>query len=423
MDHFFRHEAGRIVSLLAKIFGMDHLQLAEDMVQETLLEAFSQWSYGSLPDNPGAWVMAVAKRKVLNELKRKKILAAKSEAIGLEYENPEDLDPLFDEAHIADSMLRMFFVCCDPALPVESRLVLTLKILCGFSSREIAGALLLREAAVDKRLYRSKTAFRRRRISLEIPGKGALEARLDSVNSCIYLLFNEGYNSSHPDFLIRKDLCAEAMRLCRLVIDYFPGYYASHALLSLMCFHAARFDSRLDDHGALVIFAEQDRTAWGPELIRMGRFYLAESAQGERLTEYHLEAGIAAEHCLANSFAETRWDVIDRDYAVLAQLKDNPVIELNRAVILSMTSGPRAAMEKLEELRNHPRLRHYYLLHATLGELHARMGEMDKARECLAHAISRTSSNAEKRFLRKSLERIIGLEPTTLCLGSRSSTN
>jgi RNA polymerase sigma factor (sigma-70 family) len=406
MEHFFRHEAGRIVSLLTQIFGVRNLQLAEDMVQETLLQAFNQWSFGSLPDNPSAWIMTVAKRKVLNHLNRERILARHADAIAYEMPAAEELETVFREEQVGDSMLRMFFVCCHPSLPPESRLALTLKILCGFGSQEIASALLSNEAAIDKRLQRAKEEFRRRNLPLELPDGESFAARIKSVHTCIYLLFNEGYNSSHPDFLIRKDLCGEAMRLCRLVIDGFPEQRDSLALMSLMCFHAARFDSRIDDKGALVIFHRQDRTLWNEELIQWGHFYLAEAAQGDAIGEYHLEAAIAAEHCTAKDFASTRWEAIDRFYEVLAELKDNPIINLNRAVILSQTQGAEAAIAMLVGLKSHPRLQGYYLLHATLGELYARTGEKALARDHFSTALGLTASKAELQFLKEKLEAV-----------------
>ena len=399
MEHFFRHEAGRIVSLLTRMFGIGNLQLAEDVVQETLIQAFGQWSFGAIPENPSAWVMTVAKRKVFNHLKRDRFLADHARDIELHLPSADDLEGLFREDQVGDSMLRMFFVCCHPSLPPEARLILTLKILCGFSAQEIAAALLSNEAAVNKRLQRSKDEFRRRNLPLEIPAGEDFEERIRSVHTCIYLLFNEGYNSSHPDFLIRKDLCAEAMRLCKLVIERFPDQRASLALMSLMCFHSARFDSRIDDHGALVIFDRQDRSKWNRDLINMGHYYLSEAAQGDVLTEYHLEAGIAAEHCLAKDFASTRWDAIDGFYAVLAEMKDNPIIGLNRAIILSRTQGPAKAVETILALKGHPRLEKYHLLYATLGELYSQLGETALARENFDRAARLTSSKAEIQFL------------------------
>lgn len=404
MDHFFRHEAGRILSLLTKIFGMRNLQLAEDVVQDTLLQAFTQWSFGAIPDNPSAWVMAVAKRKVLNHLKRDRFLDRHAEEIAYEIETPEELDAVFQENQIGDSMLRMMFACCHPGLPPESRLVLTLKILGGFSPKEIASALLSNVAAVEKRLLRAKQEFRRRNLPLEIPAGESFAGRIRSVHTCIYLLFNEGYNSSHPEFLIRKDLCIEAMRLCRLVIEQIPNQRASQALMSLMCFHAARFDSRIDDHGALVIFDRQDRSRWNQELIGWGHHYLAEASQGEEISEYHLEAGIAAAHCSAKDFASTDWEAIDRYYAVLGEVKDNPVIELNRAIILSRTKGPEAAIPKLLGLEKNPRLKNYYLLHATLGELHLLKGERGLAKEYFTRAVALTTSGPEKKFLQEKID-------------------
>lgn len=382
---------------------MRNLQLAEDMVQETLLQAFNQWTFGSIPENPSAWVMTVAKRKVLNHLKRDQFLERHAEEIEYELPKPEELDEIFSEDRVGDSMLRMFFVCCHPSLPPESRLVLTLKILCGFGSQEIASAMLSTEEAINKRITRAKEEFKRKNLTLEIPEGESFEARIKSVHTCIYLLFNEGYNSSHPDFLIRKDLCGEAMRLCRLVIDRFPGQRAALALMSLMCFHSARFESRIDDKGALVIFHKQDRSLWNREMIHWGHVYLSEAAQGEALTEYHLEAAIAAEHCSAPDFASTRWEQIDHFYSVLAEMNDNPVIGLNRAVILSQTKGPEAAILILNALKTHPRLQNYYLLHATLGELYTRTGETTLAREHFFVAIGLTTSKAELAFLHEKL--------------------
>jgi RNA polymerase sigma-70 factor (ECF subfamily) len=297
-------------------------------------------------------------------------------------------------------MLRMVFACCHPELPPESRVAMTLKILCGFGTREIAGALLAQEPAIQKRIARAKQEFRDRGLPLEIPAAPELAARLQSVYLCIYLLFNEGYNSSHSDSLIRKDLCAEAMRLCGLVMERFPGETAARALMGLMCLHAARFDSRIDDRGALVIFSRQDRGRWTRELIHRGLDHLNAASRGDVLTEYHLEAAIAAEHCTARDLESTNWRALDRLYAVLGGMKNNPVIDLNRAIILSYTDGPEKAIALLEALRSHPRLDGYHLLHATLGELRARLGDRDAARASFSRALALTESATEQAFLR-----------------------
>jgi RNA polymerase sigma-70 factor (ECF subfamily) len=370
------------------------------MVQETLIVAWGQWSFGVIPDNPSAWVMTVARRKLLNYLRREKL---RDRLVGGEEEpafTELDLDEAFRESEVGDAQLRMMFACCHPELPVESQIAITLKILCGFGTREIAAALLAQEDAVEKRLTRAKQTFRERNLALEIPGGAELEERLQSVHLCIYLLFNEGYNASHSDTLSRKDLCSEALRLCGLVAERFPGETAPWALMALMCLHAARFDSRLDDRGALVIFSRQDRSRWNRDLINRGLEHLAAAAQGNILTEYHLEAFIAAEHCTAADFESTNWKALDRFYALLGAIKDNPVIDLNRAVILSYTSGPEAAVAVLENLRAHPRLNQYYLLHATLGDLHARMGHAIKARDGFARALDLTASRTEQEYLR-----------------------
>ncbi len=399
MEHFFRHEAGRITSLLTRMFGSRHLPLAEDMVQETLIAAWSQWSFGEIPDNPSAWILTVAKRKVLNYLHRESVLGRIAPARDAPTFTEMDLDEAFQESEVGDAVLRVMFACCHPDLPAESRIAMTLNILCGFGAREIAGALLAREETIQKRLFRAKREFRERNLPLDIPGSPQLEERLKSVYLCIYLLFNEGYNSSHSDTLIRKDLCSEAMRLCGLVIGRFPEETAARALMALMCLHAARFDSRMDNHGALIIFARQDRNRWHGELIRRGLEHLDAAACGDTLTEYHLEASIAAEHCTAANFESTNWEALDRFYSVLGRMKNNPVIDLNRAIILSYTRGPEHAVAFLDELREHPRLRDYYLLYATLGELHSRLGNLTEARRHFSRSRELTSSPAELRFL------------------------
>jgi RNA polymerase sigma factor (sigma-70 family) len=406
VDHFFRHEAGKIVSLLTKIFGIQNLQLAEDVVQDTLITALNEWSFGALPDNPSAWVMTVARRKLLNFLRRDKLPGQHVREIILRQYSESDLDEIFREAQVEDSVLRMVFVCCHPSLATEAQIMITLKILCGFSAQEIANALLSNESAVNKRLFRTKQEFKSKNLPLEIPEGEALEERLKSVYTCIYLLFNEGYNSSHPDFLIRKDLCAEAMRLCMLILQHFPKQHTAAALMALMCFHAARFDSRIDDQGALVIFSRQDRSRWNAEFIGRGHFFLAEAAHGELLSEYHVEAAIAAEHCTAGDFVATNWKAIDGYYAVLGRMKDNPIIDLNRAVILSQTQGPLPAIGKLLTLLDHPRLKGYYLLHATLGELYSQAGNPALARGYFLAACALTPSKTEQVFLREKIDQL-----------------
>ncbi len=399
MDHFFRHEAGRIVSLLTKIFGIKNLALAEDMVQETLIAALQQWSFDKVPENPSAWVLTVAKRKLLNFIKREKIPDLHALDILPELLNDAELENNFQESQVKDSMLRMIFVCCHPLLPIESQIAITLKILCGFNAQEIANALFTQEATIQKRLYRAKEEFRQKNLPLEIPEGEALESRLQSAYMCIYLLFNEGYNSSHPDFLIRKDLCAEAMRLCMLLIEHFPEQMEAKALMALMCFHVARFESRIDDKGALIIFSQQNRSQWNQKLILQGLVFLTSSAQGNLLSEYHVEASIAAEHCTAKDFASTNWSRIDSLYEVLGEMKNNPVIKLNRAIILSQMESPQKAICQLLDLREDDRLKNYYLLYATLGELYLQNGERTEARKYFSQAQQMTASKTEMNFL------------------------
>ena len=262
------------------------------------------------------------KGKLINKLKHQKIVQRHHGELGNGAETGiARIEEIFLEKEIRDSQLRMIFTCCHPALPTESQISLTLKTLCGFGVKEIARALLTNEATINKRLYRAKQKMKSHEITFEIPSGRALGERLTAVSLALYLLFNEGYNSSHPQIIIRRNLCAEAMRLLQLLIEFFPGNSNLYALLSLMCFHVARFEARIDKEGAIVIFEEQDRGLWDKKLIGCGVKYLHMASTGDLLTEYHLQAGIAAEHCLAKSFEETDWSSIYHQYELLYQIK------------------------------------------------------------------------------------------------------
>ena len=402
VDHLFRHEAARLLAILTRIFGPAHLELAEDIVQDTLAAALDNW-VARIPDNPAAWLTQVAKRKALNELKRQRTIQKHQTLVGETYGTTvARIEEIFLDREIQDSQLRMIFTCCHPALSLDSQIALTLKILCGFSAREITQALLTREDTIQKRLYRAKEKIRAGEIAFTIPAGDELKERLEAVCLVLYLLFNEGYNSSHPQLLIRKDLCAEAMRLTLLLCRHFTDRTELYALLSLMCFHTARFDARLDRHGAIVIFEEQDRTLWNRALITQGLHYLRKST-GDELTEYHLEAGIAAEHCLAASFAETDWKTIYHHYELLYGLKKNPIIKLNMAIVYSQLTSAEQAIQRLEELLADRELDNYYLLPATLGVLYQKTEKYEAAQRYFTQAKALTNSIQEIEFFDKKI--------------------
>jgi RNA polymerase sigma-70 factor (ECF subfamily) len=394
VEHFFRQEAGRLVSVLTRIFGWRNFDLVEDMVQATLVDALQSWRVRGVPDNPSGWVHRVARNKVLDALRRdqiaERVLGAWS---ATRPTHAEGLDELFLDSEIEDSQLRMIFACCHPRLARENQLALTLKVLCGFGNSEIARALLISEEAVKKRLQRSTRDLIDQQIALEPPAAEELAERLDSVHQVLYLLFNEGYSSSDGETAIRADLCEEAARLCQLLCSQ-PrcSTPATHALMALMLFHAARLDARLDQRGSVLLMEEQDRGKWDHTLIRRAQVFLARSAEGTVLSAYHLEAAIAFHHCTAKSYAETDWLAILRLYDALLTLHRSPVYLLNRAIAVAQIDGPGAGIRALDEAGLDPALRRYHLFDATLGEFYRRAGDLARARQHLEAARQKTSS-------------------------------
>jgi RNA polymerase sigma-70 factor (ECF subfamily) len=405
VEHFFRHEAGRLVSVLTRLFGWRHFDLVEDMVQATLLDALESWRVRGVPDNPSGWVHRIAKNKILDTLRRdtigQRVIGAWA---ATRPTHEEGLDELFFDSEIADSQLRMMFACCHPHLARENQLALTLKALCGFGNAEIARALLVTEETVKKRLQRATRDLIDHDIALDPPAADELAGRLDSVHQVLYLLFNEGYCSSEGESAIRADLCEEAARLCHLLCCY-PRFAtpATHALLALMLFHAARLESRLDPHGSLLLMEEQDRGQWDQRLIRRAQEFLARSAEGTVLSAFHLEAAIACHHCLARSYAETDWSAILRLYDALIARHRSPVYLLNRAVVLAQIDGPHAGIRALEEAGRDAALRHYHLFDATLGELCRRAGDLARARQHFEMARRQTTSPFERDLIDRRL--------------------
>lgn len=277
VDHLFRHESGKMVAVLTRIFGMHNLEMIEDVVQEAFLRATQSWTFNEVPENPSAWLMQVARNRAIDIVRRQQnfINYSKEVAGQLLEETENTVGQFFSESEIADSQLRMIFACCHPSLKEEDQLALTLKTVSGFGVAEIAHALIAHEATIQKRLYRAKQFLKESDIALEIPSGRALSARLDIVYTVLYLLFNEGYNSLKTNELIRRDLCAEAMRLCLLLAEHKIGNRPStFALLSLMCFHASRFESRMDENNSIILLQHQDRSKWDKDLANRGYFFL-----------------------------------------------------------------------------------------------------------------------------------------------------
>ena len=399
-----------MIAVLTRIFGIHNLELVEDTVQETFLKALQVWKYQAVPDNPAGWLMQVARNRTIDLIRRQQKLADISEELSLRLgaDTEQVIGQFFLDTEIADSQLRMIFTCCHPALNPEDQVALTLKTVSGFGVSEISKALVSNDATIQKRLYRAKEYIRQHEIRFEIPAGEPLKERLDTVYTILYLLFNEGYNSSKADELIRHDLCAEAMRLCKLLTEHRVGNTpSSFALLSLMCFQASRFDSRMGDDNTIILLEHQDRHGWNQELIRRGYYYLNLSATGDRLSVYHIESAIAAEHCLSPDFASTNWETLLKLYDCLLELKPIPIVQLNRSILLAQLGRLETAIDTILDIPGIAQLlKHHYIYNAVLGELYGRAGNIAEARRLLEKAYELTPSLAEKKLLRDKMDQL-----------------
>ncbi|MDB6025478.1 MAG: sigma factor, subfamily protein [Verrucomicrobiales bacterium] len=402
-EHLFRHEAGKLVSVLTGLFGMDRLQLAEDVVQESLVRALQTWPYYGIPKNPAAWLTQTAKHLTLDLLRREKVFREKEPAIIAfveEWSEGGDADePAFD-GEIKDDRLRLMFACCHPSIPQEAQTALALKTLCGFSPAEIAKAFLTSEAAIAKRLTRARQRIRELQIPFEIPSGTELSVRLESVLQTLYLLFNEGYKASSGDTLVREDLCNEAIRLVTLLVGHPTGNQPqAHALAAVMFMNGARLRSRTDIEGNILRLGEQDRSTWNRGMIARGMLHLAKSAGGGELTAYHLQAGIAACHCAATDYPSTDWQKILSLYDRLVALDDSPVIALNRAVAIAQVHGAAAGIKAVSAIRDKGSLDEYYLLYAVLAEFEVDLNNFQTAATYLRKAIKHTEIKSEQSLL------------------------
>jgi RNA polymerase sigma-70 factor (ECF subfamily) len=406
VEHFFRHEYGRLVAVLTRKFGFDRIEVVEDAVQAALMTALEAWKRTEPPDNPSAWLFRVANNNVLGELRRRR-RHAPVEADADEPSGPsEDAPSALLAGDIADDLLRMLFVVCDETIPIESQLVFALRTLCGFDIGEIATRLFISEPNAYKRLGRARFRLRGSKTLREDLSHESYRTRLPAVHAVLYLLFTEGYLSSHEDFAIRSELCDDAIRLAAVLANHPVGQTPeTFALLALMHLHAARLTARQGPSGGLLLLEEQDRTLWDRDQIAEGLSWLARSAQGETFTRYHAEAGIAAEHCLAASFGETRWDKIVECYDLLEAHQPSPIHALNRALALAEFRGPTAGLEVIEALAPPTWLTGSHLWAAVLADLHARCGHAETAGRHRDLAIQLAPTTAVRALLERRLGR------------------
>ena len=408
VDHLFRRESGRLVAVLTRHFGIEHLHLAEDVVQDALLKAMQVWPYTGLPEKPTAWLIQTAKNRALDQTRRHRVWRGKQEQL---LPLVEDClhgalagpAPQFED-EISDAQLRMMFVCSHPGLPLDAQVALILKTLCGFGEHEIAAAFFSSDDAIAKRLVRARHFLREHAVAVELPLAAELAPRVGTVLQALYLLFNEGYKASHGDALLRADLCAEAIRLGELLAAHPLGDRpATHALLALMYFNAARLPARTDDSGNILLLAEQDRAKWDRPLVARGLQHLGASAGGPAATRYHFEAGISATHCLAPSYAATNWPNILELYDHLLELDRSPVVALNRTVALAKVHGPAAALRELDAMQGRALLAGYHLFHAVTGTLWFEAGDRVLAATAFRRALELAPTAAERELLTRRL--------------------
>jgi RNA polymerase sigma factor (sigma-70 family) len=402
IPHLFRTEFRKIVSVLCKRLGIEHIEMAEDIASETFVLALETWTFKGIPENPTAWLYSVAKNKAKNHLQRHHTF---NEKIAREIKNSspqmEEMEIDLSEKNSTDSQLQMLFVVCHPSISAEAQIGLALRILCGFGIDEIASALLTNKETVNKRLLRAKEKLRLEEVKIEFPKKEEINKRLENVLTTLYLLFNEGYYSESQEMVVREDLCLEAMRLTYLLIENETTNQPSvNALLSLMCFHASRFEARKNKNGEIILYQDQDERLWNDELISKGMYFLNRAAQGDKISKYHVEASIAYWHTIKADTKE-KWENILQLFNKLLQIEYSPVAALNRTYALSKANGKQEAIieaEKLKLLNNH----FYFML---LGELYTDIDNI-KAEQNFQKAFSLAKTQTDKQSIQKKIDKL-----------------
>jgi len=397
-----------MVAVLTRIFGFHNLALAEDVVQDAFCRATEVWAFRGVPENPSAWLMAAAKNRALDVLRRERTARTHEPELGRLLQSEWTLVPvvkdMFTEDAINDEQLRMMFCCCHPRLPGEVQVMLILHILCGFSVHEVASAFVTSYTAVEKRIPRAKKVLAGSKRLFDTGSSAEFFARLPAVQRALYLLFNEGYHGASAESAIRIELCDEAMRLAALLLEEpFGATPASYALSALMCLNKARLTARLDASGKLNSLFDQDRSLWDQSLVAEGLQLLELSAKGSDLTEYHIEAAIAAVHATAPSIQDTNWDKIVSLYDALMGIRPSPIVALNRAIAIGQRDGAERGLAELRTIADSERLVNYPFYHAALGEFELRSDRPDTAREHFSAALKLSRNPMERQFFERRL--------------------
>jgi RNA polymerase sigma-70 factor (ECF subfamily) len=403
-EKLHREESGRILSTLIRLLG--DFDLAEEMLQEAYAVALQKWPTEGTPSNPRAWLISTARHKAIDRMRREQRLGQKAEEIAKTSEMAVRPDSETEEEMVADDRLRLIFTCCHPSLPQEARVALTLRTVCGITTEEISRAFLVPVATMAQRLVRAKGKIREAGIPYRVPSQEELRDRLDGVLLVVYLIFNEGYLASSGDALIRRELCAEAVRLGRVLCGLMPGRAEAQALLGLMLLHDSRRDARVSAGGELVLLEEQDRRLWHAEQIREGTEMVEAALRRGAAGIYAVQASIAALHANAKTAAETDWAQIAALYDVLLRTHASPVIEVNRAVAVAMARSLEEGLALLDEIERREELEEFHLLPAARADLLRRLGRIAEAAEAYRRALTLATNDIERRFLRRRLGEI-----------------
>ena len=405
LEQLYREDAGRIVASLIRLIG--DFDLAEEAAQEAFATAVEQWPREGVPQNPRAWIIGTARHKAIDRIRREARFAQRRDELIRMAEGedgPQEADPM--GAGVADERLRLIFTCCHPALAPEAQVALSLRTLCGLTTEEIARAFLVPPATMAQRLVRAKRKIRAARIPYEIPPPEVLPERIDTVMAVIYLVFNEGYAASHGDELVRADLCAEAIRLGRIVCELIAGNSEAQGLLALMLIQDSRRATRVNSDGDIALLEEQDRTRWNREQIREGLALVNSAFCNGSPGPYAIQAAIAAVHARAQRAADTDWREIEALYAYLMRIRPSPVVELNHAVALAMASGVSEGLQMIESIRVRNDLDDYHLMWAARADLLRRLERWEEAADSYRRALNLATAEPERRFLARRLREV-----------------